>query len=46
MQLRTISSASHVALESLSLINLPLSTVEIAELKQQQQHRGQREGFS
>ena len=44
MQLRTISSASHVALESLSLINLPLSTVEMAELKQQR--RGQREGFS
>ena len=45
MQLRTISSASHVALESLSLINVPLSTVETAELKQQQQRRGQREGF-
>ena len=47
MQLRKISSAPHVALESLSLINVPLSTVEIAKLKQQQQQRrGQREGFS
>ena len=46
MQLRTISSALHVALESLSFSNVRLSTVEIAELKQQQQRRGQREGFS
>ena len=47
MQLRKISSAPHVALESLSLINVPLSTVEMAKLKQQQQQRrGQREGFS
>ena len=46
MQLRTISSAPHVAVESLSLINVRLSTVEIAELKQQQQWRGQRERFS
>ena len=46
MQLRKISSTPHVALESLYLINVPLSTVEIAELKQQQkQRRGQREGF-
>ena len=44
MQLRTISIAPHAALESLSLINVPLSTVEMAELKQQR--RGQREGFS
>ena len=46
MQLRKICSAPHVGLESLSLINVPLSTVEMAELKQQQQQRGQREGFS
>ena len=46
MHLRKISSAPHVALESLSLINVPLSTVEMAELKQQQQRRGPREGFS
>ena len=46
MHLRKISSALHIALESLSLINVPLSTVEMAELKQQQQQRGQREGFS
>ena len=46
MQLRTISSSPPVALESLSLINVRLSTVEIAELKQQQQRPGQREGFS
>ena len=47
MQLRKISSAPHVALESLFLINVPLSTVEMAKLKQQQQQRrGQREGFS
>ena len=45
MQLRKISSALHVALESLSLINVALSTVEMAELKQQQQQRGQRERF-
>ena len=45
MHLRKISSAPHVALESLSLINVPLSTVEMAELKQQRQRRGQREGF-
>ena len=45
MQLRTISSAPHVALESLSLINVRLSTVETAELNQQQQRRGQRERF-
>ena len=44
MQLRTISSAPHVALESLSLINVRLSTVEMAELNQQR--RGQREGSS
>ena len=44
MHLRKISSAPHVALESLSLINVPLSTVEIAELKQQQR-RGQGERF-
>ena len=35
MHLRKISSALHIALESLSLINVPLSTVEMAELKQQ-----------
>ena len=46
MQLRKISSARHVALESLYLINVPLSTVEMAELiQQQQQRRGQRGGF-
>ena len=46
MQLRTISSAPHVALESLSFKNVRLSTVETAELKQQQQQRrGQRERF-
>ena len=39
MQLRTISSAPHVALESLSFSNVRLSTVEMAELKQQQQQR-------
>ena len=44
MQLRTISSAPHVALESLSFSNVRLSTVEMAELKQQQR-RGQRERF-
>ena len=43
MQLRTISSAPHVAVESLSLINVRLSAVEMAELKQQQQRRGPRE---
>ena len=43
MQLRKICSAPHVALESLSLINVPLSAVEMAELKQQQQRRGPRE---
>ena len=47
MQLRKISSAPHVALESLSFSNVRLSTVETTELKQQQQQRrGQREGFS
>ena len=46
MQLRKICSAPHAALESLSLINVPLSAVEMAELKQQQQRRGPREGFS
>ena len=45
MQLRKISSAPHVALEPLSLINVPLSIVEMGELKQQQQRRVQREGF-
>ena len=45
MQLRKISSAPHVALESLSFSNVRLSTVEMAELKQQQQRRGQRERF-
>ena len=45
MHLRKISSAPHVALESLSLINVPLSIVEMAELNQQQQRRGQRERF-
>ena len=45
MHLRKISSALHVALESLSFSNVRLSTVETAELKQQQQWRGQRERF-
>ena len=47
MQLRKISSAPHVALESLSFSNVRLSAVETAELKQQQQQqrRGQRERF-
>ena len=45
MQLRKISSAPHFALESLSFINVRLSAVEIAELNQQQQWRGQRERF-
>ena len=45
MQLRKISSAPHFAWESLSFSNAWLSTVEIAELKQQQQRRGQRERF-
>ena len=45
MQLRKISSVPHVALESLSFRNVQLSTVEMAELKQQQQRRGQRERF-
>ena len=45
MHLRKISSALHVALESLSFSNVRLSTVEMAELKQQQQRRGQRERF-
>ena len=46
MHLRKISSALHVALESLSLIKVRLSTMEMAELKQQQQQRrGQRERF-
>ena len=45
MHLRKISIALHVALKSLSLINVRLSTVETAELKQQQQRRGQRERF-
>ena len=39
MHLRKISSVPHVALESLSFNNVRLSTVEIAELKQQQQRR-------
>ena len=33
MQLRKISSVPHVAVESFSLINVPLTAVEIAELK-------------
>ena len=45
MQLRKISSVPHVALESLSFSNVRLSTVETAELNQQQQRRGQRERF-
>ena len=45
MHLRKISSALHVALESLSFSNVRLSTVETAELNQQQQRRGQRERF-
>ena len=46
MHLRKISSVPHVALESLSFNNVRLSTVEIAELnQQQQQRRGQRERF-
>ena len=45
MHLRKISSVPHVALESLSFSNVRLSTVETAELKQQQQWRGQRERF-
>ena len=46
MHLRKISSVPHVALESLSFSNVRLSTVETAELKQQQQQRrGQRERF-
>ena len=45
MQLRKISIALHVALESLSFSNVLLSTVEIAEFNQQQQRRGQRERF-
>ena len=46
MHLRKISSVPHVALESLSFSNVRLSTVEIAELnQQQQQRRGQRERF-
>ena len=45
MHLRKISSVPHVALESLSFSNVRLSTVETAELKQQQQRRGQRERF-
>ena len=44
MHLRKISSAPHVAVESLSFSNAWLSTVETAELnQQQQQRRGQRE---
>ena len=44
MHLRKISSAPQVALESLSFNNVRWSTVEMAELKQQQQQRrGQRE---
>ena len=43
MHLRKISIAPHVALESLSFSNAWLSTVETAELKQQQQRRQQRE---
>ena len=42
MHLRKISSAFHVALESLSFNNVRLSTVEIAELKQQQQRQWRR----
>ena len=45
MHLRKISSVPHVALESLSFSNVRLSTVETAELNQQQQWRGQRERF-
>ena len=45
MHLRKISSVPHVALESLSFSNVRLSTVEMAELKQQQQRRGQRQRF-
>ena len=45
MHLRKISSVPHVALESLSFSNVRLSTVETAELNQQQQRRGQRERF-
>ena len=45
MQLRKISSALHVALESLFFSNVPLSTVEMGELRQQQQRRGQQESF-
>ena len=45
MHLRKISSAPHVALESLFFSNVRLSTVETAELKQQQQRWGQRERF-
>ena len=45
MQLRKISSVPHVALESLSFSNVWLSTVETAELNQQQRRREQRERF-
>ena len=46
MHLRKISSVPQVALELLSFSNVRLSTVETAELKQQQeQRRGQRERF-
>ena len=45
MHLRKISGAPHVALESLSFNNVRLSTLETAELNQQQQRRGQRERF-
>ena len=45
MHLRKISSVPHVASESLSFSNVRLSTVETAELNQQQQWRGQRERF-
>ena len=45
MHLRKISSVPQVALESLSFSNVRLSTVETAELNQQQQRRWQRERF-
>ena len=42
MHLRKISSALHVALESLSFNNVRLSTVETAELNQQEQRQWRR----
>ena len=45
MHLRKISSAPHVALESLFFSNVRLSTVEMAELKQQQRQWRRRERF-